>query len=285
MDESDAESADTIPADDKKVEQPENVEKKETKISNVKSTVEAKNEKAEDEYSDIFSSDEEISSTPKFLTARQLSMQGKKSSKDNQDWGAESKPSKNQKKDEKVNWTSEQLLAHVEKTEKRKELARSKVEQEKRQVVERLLKVNTESSSVGQRPRGLNKKVKFGYASDNSDSNSDSECQSPSSKQEAALKSRRKEAAKRHGLSLKASDPLPGYLRTISSQKLPTSVVTFSPTDASQLLKPPTMNNSLHSRVTTCQIKGCKNKRAYSCSKTGLVLCSQLACYHKAVAS
>ncbi|CAH8492778.1 unnamed protein product [Dicrocoelium dendriticum] len=213
--------------------------------------------------------------------------------------------------------TPEQLAARQLSITRRRESAKRKVELQKRQTVERLLKINADSDNFSRRGRGrgrgarnishsvpapsvLSPIVDALICADECDNSTnvsrieDDETSEPdldTSGADATLNTRTA-LAEQHGLSGSSMDPPFECIRLISSSRLsPTNRVCFPTSllssgsnvssDLSWILtpKPP----PIVPEAQPCAA-GCGRTRRYKCSKTGVPLCS-LACYKQNLAN
>ncbi|TPP58733.1 hypothetical protein FGIG_08021 [Fasciola gigantica] len=220
--------------------------------------------------------------------------------------------------------TPEQLLARQQRTARRRESAKRKVEMQKQQTVERLLKINANSVGLSKRGRGRRRGPmgRLGFhpfgstcpmpsstdlaGSDENDeddgeddddrddhddedegdqSNGNSQRDTSETKRaESAELSARLMLAEQHSLSATMMDPHPGYIRWLSSSKL-------TPTNRvcvgpSSVVYPFSELSFTPVSVASRQLcaLGCGRFKRYTCSTTGRPLCS-LSCYKQSMAN
>ncbi|CAH8862602.1 unnamed protein product [Trichobilharzia szidati] len=256
---------------------------------------------SEDEDDDDSAEEEELYSSRYYLkqplTARQISLHSQKyTDSASVKTLNQSDESLNPVKSSTTDLTQEQIAARQKKIDQRKETAKLKVETEKRQLVERLLKISSNGVSGRGRGRGRRIQTNDSPSREDHDDNvlasqqqSDNEVYAESAEINstegitppppppvAEDKSECISVPDGGGLHLQPSNP--NYIRFISSSRLSESTVICLPATHEYLhanFNKPTTNETPKLRM--CDM-GCGCVRRYECPKTGRSLCS-LSCY------
>ncbi|TGZ73046.1 hypothetical protein CRM22_001740 [Opisthorchis felineus] len=206
--------------------------------------------------------------------------------------------------------TPEQLDARQRNIARRRESAKHRAELQKRQTVERLLKVNADSEGFMKRTRGRGARGGsrgFSHSASvtsllSASSNVSGTCDESESST-AAITARvdeddedsgqdtateasdldliaRISLAKQHGLGDSLMDPSRDHIRCISSLRLsPSNRVCFPPNIDAALSLSTSKEPPPVPPIRLCGL-GCGRPRRYTCSTTGVPLCS-LACYRQ----